>query len=180
VGNQGQSNSVVVAGGSVFSTNLTIGFASIACNNLLQLDSGSVIVTNAAHTGTLEIRHGALIANGGILQADTLVITNLCAQFVHTGGTLVVGKVVLDPNMFRVVAIVRQGNDLLLTWMMAPGATNTLQVTVGDGNGGYNTNGFTDIFVVTNNAIAGTVTNYLDVGGATNFPARYYRARLVL
>ena len=42
----------------------------------------------------------------------------------------------------------------------------------------YTTNGFTDVFVVTNNPSAGTVTNYLDVG-ATNGPTRYYRARLV-
>jgi len=62
--------------------------------------------------------------------------------------------------------------------MMGPGATNTLQATAGGGSGGYNTNGFTDIFIVTNNTMAGTVTNYLDVGGATNTSGRYYRARL--
>jgi len=31
---------------------------------------------------------------------------------------------------------------------------------------------------VTNNTTAGTLTNYLDIGAATNFPSRYYRARL--
>jgi hypothetical protein len=62
---------------------------------------------------------------------------------------------------------------------MAPGATNTLQAAAGGGSGGYSTNGFTDIFVVTNNTTIGTVTNYLDLGAATNRPARYYRARLV-
>ena len=44
---------------------------------------------------------------------------------------------------------------------------------------GMLSHGFSDIFVVTNNASAGTVTNYLDPGAATNVPARYYRARLV-
>jgi hypothetical protein len=67
---------------------------------------------------------------------------------------------------------------MLITWMMGPGATNTLQATAGDGSGGYSTNGFTDIFLVTNNTSVGTVTNYLDIGAATNTPARYYRARL--
>ena len=38
-------------------------------------------------------------------------------------------------------------------------------------------NNFTDIFTVTNTV--STVTNYLDVGAATNFPARYYRVRLL-
>jgi hypothetical protein len=64
--------------------------------------------------------------------------------------------------------------------MMGPGATNTLQATGGDGSGGYSTNGFTDIFIVTNNTAIGTITNYLDIGAATNAPARYYRARLTL
>jgi hypothetical protein len=44
-------------------------------------------------------------------------------------------------------------------------------------NGNYATNGFANIFSVTNVAVS--VTNYLDIGGATNFPLRFYRVRLV-
>jgi len=54
-----------------------------------------------------------------------------------------------------------------------PGQTNELQVTPG---GTYSTNNFTRIFTVTNTV--GSVTNYLDIGGATN-SSRYYRVRLV-
>jgi hypothetical protein len=61
--------------------------------------------------------------------------------------------------------------------MMGPGKTNGLQFTAGMGDGSYQTNGFADIFTVTNTV--GRVTNYLDVGGATNVRARYYRVRLV-
>jgi hypothetical protein len=178
VGDGGSSNSVAISGGSVSATNLVVGFASTLCNNVVELDSGSVTVTNSG-TGVLEVRYGKLILNGGMLQADTLVITNSCAQFVHTGGTLIVGKVVLDPNLFRITSITPQSNDMLVTWMMGPGATNALQATAGIGSGGYSTNGFTDIFIVTNNTTVGSVTNYLDIGAATNGPARYYRARLV-
>ena len=39
------------------------------------------------------------------------------------------------------------------------------------------TNAFASIFTVTNTA--GTATNYLDLGAATNVPAFYYRVRLV-
>jgi hypothetical protein len=92
---------------------------------------------------------------------------------------LIVGNVVLDPNTFRIVSITPQGNDMLVMWMMGPGATNTLQATNGGPGHGYNTNGFTDIFIVTNNTTVGTLTNYLDIGAATNALARYYRARLV-
>jgi hypothetical protein len=163
----------------VSATNLVIGAASVTCDNFVQLDSGSLLVTNATANAVLEVRHGALIMNGGVLRADTLVMTNGCVSFVHSGGTLIAGNVVLDPNTFRIVSIVRQSNDLLITWMMGPGATNTLQATTGGPAGGYVTNGFTDIFIVTNNTAIGTVTNYLDIGAATNAPARYYRARLV-
>ena len=125
------------------------------------------------------MRNGELVVNGGMLQADTLVITNPCAKFIHTGGTLIVSNFVLDPSAFRIVSVVPQGDDIVVTWMMGPGATNALQAAAGNVNGGFGTNGFTDIFVVTNNSTAGTVTNYTDVGGATNQPARYYRVRLV-
>jgi hypothetical protein len=64
-----------------------------------------------------------------------------------------------------------------VTWLMAAGQTNALQVSFGGPHGAY-TNSFTDLFIVTNNTIAGSLTNYLDIGAATNKPSRYYRARL--
>jgi hypothetical protein len=65
-----------------------------------------------------------------------------------------------------------------VTWLMAPGQTNALQVSYGGVHGDCTTNNFTDLFVVTNNPTPGSVTNYLDIGAGTNFPSRYYRARL--
>ena len=170
----GLSNNLIVAGGSVFASNLTV-----CCDNLVQLDDGSIILTNASMNATLDVR-GKFVLKGGVLQVDRLVMTSDCTHFIHTGGTLIVGNVVLDPNTFRIVSVARQSNDMLVTWMMGPGATNTLQAAAGDGNGGYSTNGFTDIFIITNNTTIGTITNYLDLGGATNTPSRYYRARLTL
>jgi len=63
------------------------------------VDSGNLTVTNGTGTGVLEVRCGQLIINGGILQADTLVMTNACGPFIRNGGTLIVSKVVLDPNL---------------------------------------------------------------------------------
>ena len=80
-------------------------------------------------------------------------------------------------SSFRVISVTETGNSLRVTWMMGSGRTNALQATAGDGSGGYNTNGFADIFTITNTV--GPVTNYLDDGGATNIPARFYRVRLV-
>jgi hypothetical protein len=96
----------------------------------------------------------------------------------HVGGTLIAGSIVFNTNAFQITSITRQGNDLLITWMMGPGLTNALQAAAGGVGGSYTANGFTDIFVVATNVTPGTLTNYLDVGGATNSPARYYRVRL--
>jgi hypothetical protein len=143
----------------------------------LNWTAASLTVSNNG-AGVLEVRGGQLILNAGVLQIDTLVITNPCASFVHTGGMLIAGSVVLNPNTFRMVSAAPQGNDVLVTWLMGPGQTNTLQATTSGPGGSYITNSFTDIFIVTNNTTVGTLTNYLDIGAATNNPSRFYRARL--
>jgi hypothetical protein len=84
---------------------------------------------------------------------------------------------IAGPAPFRITAITRTGNDIRVTWTMSPGQTNALQRTAGAPNGSYSTNNFAPIFTITNTV--GSVTNYLDVGGATNKPSRYYRVRLV-
>jgi hypothetical protein len=87
-----------------------------------------------------------------------------------------------DPNdpgstPLRITAIARENNDIRVTWSTFAGTTNALQATTGAADGSYSTSGFANIFSVAN--AAGSVTNYLDPGAATNFPARYYRVRLV-
>jgi hypothetical protein len=80
---------------------------------------------------------------------------------------------------FRITSITRQNNDMLLTWTTAGGTTNVLQAT-GGASGSYSTN-FANISPLID--VAGsslTSTNYLDAGGATNVPARYYRVEMLL
>jgi hypothetical protein len=73
----------------------------------------------------------------------------------------------------------QQGGDVLITWKTAGGHTNVVQATAGDGDGGYSTNGFTDISgLITISGSGDATTNFDDVGGATNVPSRYYRIRL--
>ena len=89
-----------------------------------------------------------------------------------------------DPQDFnstplRITSIVKQGNDVLLTWITATGKTNVLQFTKGTAVGSYSNN-FTDLSpVIIPTGVGLTSTNYLDTGAATNFPSRYYRVRLV-
>jgi hypothetical protein len=164
-----------------------------------------------------------LTQSGGELVIDKLVITNACGHFIHSGGSLIVGTLVLDPNLsavgdgipngwkqrygfdpfdptvasadpdgdgqnnlaeflagtdptnsassFRIVSFAPEGADVRVTWQTGVGKTNALQVAADFSNS------FADIFTVTNTV--GATTNYLDTGVATNFPARYYRVRLV-
>ncbi|HUK81818.1 MAG TPA: PKD domain-containing protein [Verrucomicrobiae bacterium] len=80
-------------------------------------------------------------------------------------------------SALRITSIVTQGTNVFVSWTMGPGKTNVLQATSGDPNGSYSTNGFTDIVIITNTV--GTVTNGVDVGGASATATRYYRVRLV-
>jgi PKD repeat protein len=78
----------------------------------------------------------------------------------------------------RITSITTQGNDVLVTWTTAGGVTNVVQSTAGLPDGSYSTN-FLDLSPLI--IIAGSgdaITNYLDQGGATNSPSRYYRVRL--
>ncbi|HVM61399.1 MAG TPA: DUF3466 family protein [Verrucomicrobiae bacterium] len=79
-------------------------------------------------------------------------------------------------SVFQITSIVTTGSAISVTWTMGSGKTNALQVTTGDTSRGY-TDNFTNLFIVTNTV--GSVTNYLDAGGATNAPPRFYRVHLV-
>ena len=193
-------------------------------------DRRQSFITNGAHTAFLEMDGGTFNMSGGTLLADKLVVTN-CAHFVHSGGTLTYGSLVLDPTgdadgdglpngweqthnldpfsnigndgasgdpdgdgftnlqeylngtdphvsdaPLRITSILRQGNNVLLTWATIAGKTNVVQFTKGTAGGSYSNN-FTDLSPVI--IPTGSATNYLDVGGATNTPSRFYRVRLV-
>jgi len=75
---------------------------------------------------------------------------------------------------FRILSVAPSGsNSLDVSWTTGIGRTNALQVANGNGYPSV----FADLFVVTNTQ--GIVTNYVDVGAATNSPSRFYRVRLV-
>jgi autotransporter-associated beta strand protein len=82
-------------------------------------------------------------------------------------------------SALRIISTVQQSNDILISWTTAGGRTNAVQAGPGDTSGGYS-NDFVDISGLMIMAGSGDVTtNYVDGGGATNKPSRYYRIRLV-
>ncbi len=83
-----------------------------------------------------------------------------------------------DPGTFRITSITTQTNDVRVTWPTVGGRTNVVQATTG--TAGSYSNNFVDISPIIIGG-GGDLTNatYLDTGGATNFPTRFYRVRLV-
>jgi len=81
-------------------------------------------------------------------------------------------------SIFSLTNLVVRGTNTLLAWNTIGGETNIVQVMTG--NFGAASNAFTDLSPP---IVAGggdlTNTSYLDIGGATNRPARFYRVRLV-
>jgi T5SS/PEP-CTERM-associated repeat protein len=99
VGDLGSENSMFVDGGSVFvTTYMAVGFNPIYYDNLCQLNTGLIAVTNQTHDAELEVYGGEFVLAGGTLTVDTLVVTNAGAMFIHTGGTLIYRNLQLDPN----------------------------------------------------------------------------------
>jgi len=76
---------------------------------------------------------------------------------------------------FQITSITRSGGNVTINWNTkgSNGQTNFVQASAGSVNGSY-PGSFVDIANVT---IAGTTASFVDTGGATNKPARYYRVR---
>ena len=94
-----------------------------------------------------------------------------------TASILNIGSV--DPGVFRITSILKQGNNILITWRTYGGKTNMVQTTTG-GVGGSYSNNFADLSPqIIPTGTSESTTNYLHVGATTNAPVRYYRVRLV-
>ena len=201
----GGNGTVVVAGGGVFVTNAAGSAVLEVREGTLEIDSGTLVVDHLVITNPC----ASFIRNGGtlILHSPPTLLpgADTDGDGIPNGYEQSHGLDPLDPvnatkdsdgdgmtdlqeylagtdptnsaSTFRITSISQVGSDVLVVWMMGPGKTNALQVTSGAGDGSYTTNGFATLFTVTNTV--GTTTNYLDVGGATNGPTRYYRVRLV-
>jgi hypothetical protein len=149
------------------------------------IDPDATVLANCGGTLTftgIVINNGTLRAiNGSVLEFYGPVVNNGLIDL--SGGAAIFhsvfinnGSIIEPAPAFQITGIVQQANNILITWMSSPGETNELQVTPGGPGGTYSTNNFTPIFTVTNTV--GSVTNYLDIGAATN-SSRYYRVRLV-
>jgi hypothetical protein len=196
---------VTVAGGNLFVTNAAHNATLVVGNGTLTLNSGllqadKIVMTNAcahfARTGGV-LNYGSAVLDptrdddgdgipNGYEQAHGLDPLNAADANLDNDGdgfsNLQEYLAGTDPNNpqsspLHITAIGRENNNIRVTWSTFAGTTNALQVTDGGSGGNYSAGGFANIFTV--NPVVGSTTNYLDVGAATSFPARYYRIRLV-
>jgi hypothetical protein len=82
-------------------------------------------------------------------------------------------------SAFRILSITQEGTDIHVTWRAGGGRTNVMQATAGDTDGRYTTNCIDLSGLIIIPGSGDTTTSYVDTGGATNAPSRYYRIRLV-
>ncbi|HUI05393.1 MAG TPA: thrombospondin type 3 repeat-containing protein, partial [Verrucomicrobiae bacterium] len=230
----GTVGTLSVAGGtgSVYSA-MTLGDLGCTATGIVNVTAGSLLVTNAVGGAVLEVRSGLFEVSGGAVTIDQLVVTNACARFLHSGGTLSITATNLDPNLdadgdgipngweqshgldpfnpadasadpdgdgfnnlqeyqagtdpndpgsrpLRVTSIAVEGSNVVIMWTTLGGTTNQVEVTAGDVDGAYSTNGFSNLGAQMLIDGSGVVTtNYTDTNGATNAPSRFYRVRLV-
>jgi fibronectin-binding autotransporter adhesin len=177
-GEGGGDATLTVAGGmsSVYS-NFTIGNSDCTGTGTVIVTGGNLFVTNVDHDAVLDLESGKLLLSGGTLVVDQMISTNPCGTLQQTGGTLVIGGVTNTPASFQITSILVEGTNVFIAWTGKAGQTNVVQATNGNG-GNYATN-YTDLsspIILTGSG--NVTTNYLDGGGATNQPSRYYRVRL--
>ena len=64
-------------------------------------------------------------------------------------------------------------------WTTITGWSNFVQVTAGDASDGFSNNLAEITSPMIGPGLGAVTTNYLDIGGATNAPSRFYRIYLV-
>ena len=164
--------------------------ASIAQTGLIPDGTKSMRFQATFPSNTFEVAVGGLgvpfvaLGNNSYL-CDVSAFANQTQEIRFTMNTNVgngltfVDAIGFFPALGAITSVAKEGNNIRITWQTSPGTTNIVQVGNGPVNGNYSST-FTDLsspLAITGSGIVST--NYVDVGGATNTPARYYRVRLV-
>jgi hypothetical protein len=166
------------------------------------LSGGTLYVTNATHTATLDVRNGTFtLGAGATLVVDNLILNNRCGHFMkQPGGMLITnnapqlspdldadgdgasnaaealaGTDPLNPSsVFQITSMVKtNGNSIRVDWTTVGGHSYVVQT-----NGNFGSGTFYDLSLPI--VVPGTAegaTNYVHTNGATN-SATFYRVRL--
>ena len=159
VGFSGTSNLLLVTGGIVFATNVVIGSLLGASNNVLRIDSGSLIVKNVLGNGCLvvgQLGQGTLMIDGGTVTVDSLIATNGAnSSITFNSGTLTVRAGLIDNNQDFVVGgtFIINGGSVTVSQLVLTNNLSSMILTSGTlhAQGTAVTNG--QEFVVGNGAV---------------------------
>lgn len=131
VGHDGPTNTLTIGtGGSVSASRVYVGSFAGADGNRINVTGGSLYATNAAGTGTLDIRRGTLAVSGGLVSVDKLIVTNSTGSLSLNTATLISGSTVFSNNQSLSIGNANGGATFI-----ANGGVHTVRglgVTVGD------------------------------------------------
>jgi polygalacturonase len=95
----GAHGTLTIAGGASSAySKLLVGSPDCKSTGLVAVVGGSLFVTNTSGNAVLDVENGTFTLNSGTVVVDQFVMTNACAHFVRTGGTLIYSSAVLNPN----------------------------------------------------------------------------------
>lgn len=196
---QAASSSVVVITDQMILGN---GDCAHGAKGNVNLSGGTLYVTNATHTATLDVRNGTFILGAGaMLVVDNLILSSACGHFIkQPGGILITnhppqlrpdfdadgdgqsnaaetlaGTDPLNPSsVFQMTSLVNtNGNSIRVEWTTVGGHSYVVQT-----NGNSGSDAFHDLSlpIVVPGTAEGTA-NYVHANGATN-TTTFYRVRL--
>ncbi len=143
------------------------------------LNLTAATVSDVTYSWTGPNSFAASTQNPSITNALAAASGTYTVTVTDTNGCTASSSTTVLVSVLQITSITSQGGNILITWIGDGGTTNQVQATPGKPSGDY-ANSYTDIGSQLLLPGAGQVTtNYLDVGGATNAPSRYYRIRLV-
>jgi hypothetical protein len=179
-----RKGTVIVAGGSVVVDELVVTNSCYYSNDGLFIHTGGTLSITSTNLAPDLSAAGDDIPNGwkqqyGLDPFDP----NLDGKDLDGTGFTVLQDYLadLDPtnsaSVFCITAIDREGNDIRVTWNCVGNLFYIIQTNSPAASGSY-INNFTDLSGLIVAPAGVTNTSYLDSGGATNKPARYYRVLL--
>jgi hypothetical protein len=176
------SNGCVSAAGSTTATVNPTPAAPTAGNNGPIIEGNTLNLTASTVSGVTYGWTGpnsftSTNQNPSVSNATSAASGLYSVTVTDSNGCTAVSSTTALVTALRITTITLQGSDIQITWLTSGGTTDELQEV--QGAPGYTTNfiDFAGPFVILGSG--DTSTNYIDLGAATNSPAKFYRVRLV-
>jgi len=123
VGYGSSANQLIVSNAALISAQgVVVGRDATSLNNRALIDGGTLLSLNSG-TGALDVRRGTNVLNAGLIDADSLILTNSQGFFEFSGGTLITRGGVISNN---VPFVVGRAGPAPAIWNVRAGVSNYL------------------------------------------------------